>query len=71
MEELRTPDRPTFCEIMTDDLDVWDSDSESEDEIGDGWSTFISKKEKYQVSNKTGKIPPATPLQHRNWGHWV
>ncbi|KAL2526189.1 Uncharacterized protein Adt_11243 [Abeliophyllum distichum] len=32
---------PTFYEIMTNDLDVWNSDSESEDEIGDGWSTFL------------------------------
>ncbi|KAL2532882.1 hypothetical protein Adt_06233 [Abeliophyllum distichum] len=28
--------RPTFYKIMTDDLDVWDFDSKSEDEIGDG-----------------------------------
>lgn len=56
------PNRPTFYEIMTDDLDIWDSDSESEDEIGDGWTTFISKKEKYRVSNKTGKTSPFTSL---------
>ncbi|KAL2472117.1 Uncharacterized protein Adt_40253 [Abeliophyllum distichum] len=54
--EMVKPDsgnRPTFYEIMTNDLDVWNSDSEFEDEIGDGWSTFISKKEKYQRSNET------------------
>ncbi|KAL2498281.1 Uncharacterized protein Adt_23831 [Abeliophyllum distichum] len=48
--------RPTFYEIITDNLDVWNFDSESEDEIGDGWSTFISKKEKYQRSNETDAL---------------
>lgn len=47
MDRPNAPNRPTFYEIMTGDLDVWDSDSESEDEIGDSWSTFIKKKEKY------------------------
>ncbi|KAL2512421.1 Uncharacterized protein Adt_18021 [Abeliophyllum distichum] len=41
---------------MTDDLNVWNFDSEYEDEIGDGWSTFISKKEKYQRSNEAEKL---------------
>ncbi|KAL2492058.1 hypothetical protein Adt_27686 [Abeliophyllum distichum] len=39
--EMVKPDsgnRPTFYEITIDDLDVWNSDSESEDEIGDGWT---------------------------------
>jgi len=33
-------------ELMTDDLDVWQTSSESEDEINDGWSTFRRKKNK-------------------------
>ncbi|KAL2513423.1 hypothetical protein Adt_19023 [Abeliophyllum distichum] len=55
MVRLDSGNCPTFCEIMADDLDVWDSDSESEDEIDDGCSTFISKKKKYRSSNKKGK----------------
>ncbi|KAL2486805.1 Uncharacterized protein Adt_31561 [Abeliophyllum distichum] len=45
--EMVKPDsdnRLTFYEIMIDDIRVWDSNSESEDEIGDGWSTFINAK---------------------------
>ncbi|KAL2486366.1 Cornifin domain-containing protein [Abeliophyllum distichum] len=71
--EMVKPDRsnrPTFYEIMTDDLDVWNSDSESEDEIGDGWSTFISKKEKYQRSNETGKKSSSVPLAGHTLGAW-
>ncbi|KAL2532074.1 Uncharacterized protein Adt_05425 [Abeliophyllum distichum] len=62
--------RPTFYEIMTNVLDVWNSDSESEDEIGDGWSTFISKKEKYQRSNETGKKSSYVPLAGHTLGTW-
>lgn len=36
MNGLSAPNHPAFYEIMTGDLDVWDSDSELEDEIGDG-----------------------------------
>ncbi|KAL2461665.1 Uncharacterized protein Adt_45085 [Abeliophyllum distichum] len=69
--EMVKPDSdncPTFYEIMTDDLDVWNSNSESEDEIGDGWSTFISKKEKYQRSNETGKKSSSVPLAGHTLG---
>ncbi|KAL2525285.1 hypothetical protein Adt_10339 [Abeliophyllum distichum] len=38
MVKADSGNRPTFYEIMTDDLDVWNSDSESEDEIDDGWT---------------------------------
>ncbi|KAL2471026.1 hypothetical protein Adt_39162 [Abeliophyllum distichum] len=55
---------------MTDDLDVWNSDSESEDEIGDVWSTFINKKEKYQRSNETGKKSSYVPLAGHALGAW-
>ncbi|KAL2470474.1 hypothetical protein Adt_38610 [Abeliophyllum distichum] len=71
--EMVKPDsgnRPTFYKIMTDNLDVWNSDSESEDEIGDGWSTFISKKEKYQRSNETGKKSSYAPLAGHTLGAW-
>ncbi|KAL2471087.1 hypothetical protein Adt_39223 [Abeliophyllum distichum] len=55
---------------MTDDLDVWNSDSKSEDEIGDVWSTFISKKEKYQRSNEIGKKSSYVPLAGHALGAW-
>ncbi|KAL2470501.1 hypothetical protein Adt_38637 [Abeliophyllum distichum] len=62
--------RPTFYEIMTDDLDVCNSDSESEDKIGDGWSTFTSKKEKYQRSKETCKKSSYVPLAGHALGVW-
>lgn len=37
---------------MTDDLKIWQLSSESEDEVGNGWSTFISKKKKYMPKEK-------------------
>ncbi|KAL2498372.1 hypothetical protein Adt_23922 [Abeliophyllum distichum] len=73
IQEMVKPDsgnRPTFYEIMTDDLDVWNSDSESEDEIGDGLSTCIGKKEKYQRSNETGKKSSSVPLTGQTLGAW-
>ncbi|KAL2513308.1 Uncharacterized protein Adt_18908 [Abeliophyllum distichum] len=36
MVKADSGNRPSFYEIMTDDLDIWDFDSKSEDEIGDG-----------------------------------
>lgn len=42
MVKLRALNCQTFYKIMTDVLDVWDSDTEFEDEVGDGWSTFVS-----------------------------
>ena len=53
------PNIPTLYELMTDDLDLWASFSESEDEVGDGWSTFISRRRKYK-KNK-GMSPKAMP----------
>ncbi|KAL2497497.1 Retrotrans gag domain-containing protein [Abeliophyllum distichum] len=40
------------------------------DEIGDGWSTFISKKEKYQRSNETGKKSSFEPLAGHTLEAW-
>ncbi|KAL2491906.1 hypothetical protein Adt_27534 [Abeliophyllum distichum] len=62
MVKLDSGNHPAFYEIMIDDLDVWNSNSESEDKIGDRWSTFISKKEKYQRSNKNCKKSSSIPL---------
>ncbi|KAL2486605.1 hypothetical protein Adt_31361 [Abeliophyllum distichum] len=70
MVKLDSNNRPTFYKIMTNDLDVWDSDFEPKDEIVDGWSTFISKKEKYQRSKKTGKKSYFVPHAGLTLGAW-
>lgn len=62
MVEQRTPNHLTFYKIMTDDLNVWNSNSEYEDKIGDGRSTFISKKEKHRMSDKIIKMSHSIPL---------
>lgn len=59
MKKPHTPYRPTFYEIMTNDLDVLELwfRVRDEDDISDGWSMFISTKEKYRMIDKTCKIP--------------
>ncbi|XP_038717270.1 uncharacterized protein LOC120010560 [Tripterygium wilfordii] len=66
MPRPQAPNRPTLYEIMTDDLDVWDSSpemydssSESEDE---GW---IEVKSKRQYSSPIRSLPSPIPILGR------
>ena len=62
------PNIPTLYELMTDDLDLWASSSESEDEVGDGWSTFISKRKKYKNKRYVSPTSPKTHSQRPQKG---
>ena len=59
---------PTLYELMADDLDLWASSSESEDEVGDGWSTFISKRKKYKNKRYVSPTSPKTHSQRPQKG---
>ncbi|GKV49781.1 hypothetical protein SLEP1_g56513 [Rubroshorea leprosula] len=60
------PDMPTsggpgslsLYDLMTVNLEDWESSSESEDEVGDGWSTFISKSRKHRNLVSSGMPLP-------------
>ncbi len=62
----KDPNAPSFDKVIVDDLNTWESSSESEDEVSDGWSTFISKKEKYAWTRKVS-IPDELPSEKANW----
>ncbi|GKV22483.1 hypothetical protein SLEP1_g32351 [Rubroshorea leprosula] len=54
------PGSLSLYDLMTVNLEDWESSSESEDEVGDGWSTFISKSKKHRNPVSSG-MPLSDP----------
>ncbi|GKV47486.1 hypothetical protein SLEP1_g54388 [Rubroshorea leprosula] len=52
------PGSLSLYDLMTVNLEDWESSSESEDEVGDGWSTFISKSKKHRNPISSGMPLP-------------
>ncbi|GLT49369.1 hypothetical protein SLA2020_229320 [Shorea laevis] len=52
------PGSLSLYDLMTVNLEDWESSSESEDEVGDGWSTFISKSKKHRNPVSSGMPLP-------------
>ncbi|GKU92218.1 hypothetical protein SLEP1_g5977 [Rubroshorea leprosula] len=52
------PGSLSLYHLMTVNLENWESSSKSEDEVGDGWSTFISKSKKHRNPVSSGMPLP-------------
>ncbi|GKU96286.1 hypothetical protein SLEP1_g9534 [Rubroshorea leprosula] len=52
------PGSLSLYDLMMVNLEDWESTSESEDEVGDGWSTFISKSKKHRNPVSSGMPLP-------------
>ncbi|GKU88733.1 hypothetical protein SLEP1_g2962 [Rubroshorea leprosula] len=58
MPTFRGPSSLSLYDLMTVNLEDWESSSESEDKVSDGWSTFVSKSKKHRNLVSSGMPLP-------------